>query len=68
MSMLRFFSRYLAELLAERHKLGPFIPVIPHSVRLLNQGQISCHHALSTAVHSKLDALPLLPRIQNILS
>jgi hypothetical protein len=42
--------------------------VIPHSVRLLNQGQISCHHALSTAVHSKLDALPLLPRIQNILS
>jgi protein quaking len=35
--MLRFFSRYLAELLAERHKLGPFIPVIPHSVRLLNQ-------------------------------
>ncbi|CAO1941943.1 unnamed protein product, partial [Urochloa humidicola] len=30
-------EKYLAELLAERHKLGPFIPVIPHSVRLLNQ-------------------------------
>ncbi|KAL5669045.1 hypothetical protein ACJX0J_021266, partial [Zea mays] len=28
---------YLSELLAERHKLTPFIPVIPHSVRLLNQ-------------------------------
>nr|CAB3450923.1 unnamed protein product [Digitaria exilis] len=24
-------EKYLAELLAERHKLGPFIPVIPHS-------------------------------------
>ncbi|EAZ24441.1 hypothetical protein OsJ_08192 [Oryza sativa Japonica Group] len=29
--------RYLAELLAERHKLSPFIPVLPNSVRLLNQ-------------------------------
>ncbi|XP_057486028.1 KH domain-containing protein At5g56140 isoform X3 [Actinidia eriantha] len=30
-------SRYLSELLAERHKLSPFMPVLPHSYRLLNQ-------------------------------
>uniref|UniRef100_A0A453PG45 K Homology domain-containing protein n=3 Tax=Aegilops tauschii subsp. strangulata TaxID=200361 RepID=A0A453PG45_AEGTS len=30
-------TRYLAELLAERHKLNPFVPVLPHSIRLLNQ-------------------------------
>uniref|UniRef100_R7W0J8 Uncharacterized protein n=1 Tax=Aegilops tauschii TaxID=37682 RepID=R7W0J8_AEGTA len=31
-------EKYLAELLAERHKLNPFVPVLPHSIRLLNQG------------------------------
>lgn len=30
-------SRYLAELLAERHKLGPFMQVLPFCSRLLNQ-------------------------------
>lgn len=30
-------EKYLSELLAERHKLGPFMPVLPHSYRLLNQ-------------------------------
>ncbi|KAF7080139.1 hypothetical protein CFC21_084266 [Triticum aestivum] len=30
-------EKYLAELLAERHKLNPFVPVLPHSIRLLNQ-------------------------------
>ncbi|KAH7689086.1 protein quaking protein [Dioscorea alata] len=30
-------EKYLSELLAERHKLGPFTPVLPHSYRLLNQ-------------------------------
>ncbi|AQK54937.1 KH domain-containing protein [Zea mays] len=34
-------EKYLSELLAERHKLTPFIPVIPHSVRLLNQAESS---------------------------
>ncbi|KAI0502405.1 KH domain-containing protein At5g56140 [Dendrobium catenatum] len=29
-------EKYLAELLAERQKLGPFMPVLPHSYRLLN--------------------------------
>lgn len=29
-------EKYLTELLAERHKLGPFMPVLPHSYRLLN--------------------------------
>ncbi|KQK01537.1 hypothetical protein BRADI_3g56540v3 [Brachypodium distachyon] len=30
-------EKYLSELLAERHKLNPFVPVLPHSIRLLNQ-------------------------------
>ncbi|XP_073014422.1 KH domain-containing protein At5g56140-like isoform X2 [Typha latifolia] len=28
---------YLTELINERNKLGPFVPVLPHSYRLLNQ-------------------------------
>ncbi|WOL19207.1 KH domain-containing protein [Canna indica] len=30
-------EKYLAELLAERQKLNPFLPVLPHSYHLLNQ-------------------------------
>ncbi|KAK6934684.1 STAR protein, homodimerization region [Dillenia turbinata] len=30
-------DKYLSDLLAERHKLSPFTPVLPHSYRLLNQ-------------------------------
>uniref|UniRef100_A0A1D1XI15 KH domain-containing protein At5g56140 n=1 Tax=Anthurium amnicola TaxID=1678845 RepID=A0A1D1XI15_9ARAE len=30
-------EKYLATLLAERQKLGPFMPVLPHCYRLLNQ-------------------------------
>ncbi|CAN8301745.1 unnamed protein product [Cochlearia groenlandica] len=30
-------EKYLSELLAERHKLTPFLPVLPHTIRLLNQ-------------------------------
>ncbi|OAY75089.1 KH domain-containing protein At5g56140 [Ananas comosus] len=30
-------EKYLAELFAERHKLNPFVPVLPHCYRLLNQ-------------------------------
>ncbi|XP_019196423.1 PREDICTED: KH domain-containing protein At5g56140-like isoform X3 [Ipomoea nil] len=30
-------EKYLAELLAERNKLSPFVPVLPHCYRLLNQ-------------------------------
>ncbi|KAK9152279.1 hypothetical protein Syun_010588 [Stephania yunnanensis] len=30
-------EKYLSELFAERQKLGPFMPVLPHSYRLLNQ-------------------------------
>ncbi|XP_060190272.1 KH domain-containing protein At5g56140 isoform X2 [Lycium barbarum] len=30
-------EKYLSELLEERHKLGPFVPVLPHCYRLLNQ-------------------------------
>lgn len=32
-------ARYLAELLTERQKLSPFMLVLPHSYRLLNQGE-----------------------------
>ncbi|XP_077237502.1 KH domain-containing protein At5g56140-like isoform X2 [Tasmannia lanceolata] len=30
-------EKYLSELLSERHKIGPFMPVLPHCYRLLNQ-------------------------------
>ncbi|GJM92350.1 hypothetical protein PR202_ga08816 [Eleusine coracana subsp. coracana] len=36
-SMLRFVWKYLAELLAERQKLAPFVQVLPFCTRLLNQ-------------------------------
>ncbi|GAY37716.1 hypothetical protein CUMW_031190 [Citrus unshiu] len=32
-------EKYLSELLAERHKLNPFLPVLPNAYRLLNQAQ-----------------------------
>lgn len=40
-------SRYLSELLAERHKITPFLPVLPNTYRLLNQGEFHCHNAFS---------------------
>ncbi|CAL8998722.1 unnamed protein product [Prunus brigantina] len=33
-------EKYLSELLAERHKLGPFLPLLPHCCRLINQAEI----------------------------
>ncbi|CAK7323882.1 unnamed protein product [Dovyalis caffra] len=33
-------EKYLSELLGERHKIGPFMPVLPNTYRLLNQ--VSC--------------------------
>lgn len=30
-------EKYLSELLAEHHKISPFVPVLPHCYRLLNQ-------------------------------
>ncbi|VFQ97903.1 unnamed protein product [Cuscuta campestris] len=41
----RKWRRHLAELLAERSKLSPFMPVLPHCYRLLHQD------ARSTAIH-----------------
>ncbi|XP_015881589.1 KH domain-containing protein At4g26480 isoform X2 [Ziziphus jujuba] len=40
-------EKYLSELLAERHKLNPFMSVLPHVCRLLNQvlGQSGLEHA-----------------------
>ncbi|XP_051192934.1 KH domain-containing protein At5g56140 isoform X2 [Lolium perenne] len=42
-------EKYLAELLAERHKLNPFVPVLPHSIRLLNQEIIRVSTLLENA-------------------
>ncbi|KAJ6800084.1 C2 and GRAM domain-containing protein [Iris pallida] len=36
-SVLAEQEKYLAELLAERHKISPFVPVLLHSYRLLSQ-------------------------------
>ncbi|WOL17194.1 KH domain-containing protein [Canna indica] len=36
-SVLAEQEKYLSELLAERHKLNPFLPVLPNCYRLLNQ-------------------------------
>lgn len=33
-------EKYLSELLSERNKLGPFVPVLPLCYRLLNQGKL----------------------------
>ncbi|KAF3782704.1 KH domain-containing protein [Nymphaea thermarum] len=30
-------DKYLSDLLAEREKLGPFVQILPHSYRVLNQ-------------------------------
>ncbi|KAL4618360.1 hypothetical protein ACB098_06G002900 [Castanea mollissima] len=40
-------EKYLTELLAERHKLSPFMPVLPNCYRLINQvlGQSGLEHA-----------------------
>ncbi|MFS7898334.1 hypothetical protein Hanom_Chr00s020924g01760171 [Helianthus anomalus] len=35
-----FLSLYLSELLSERNKLSPFVPVLPSCYRLLNQGDL----------------------------
>nr|ABK93571.1 unknown [Populus trichocarpa] len=40
-------EKYLSELLAERHKISPFLPVLPNTYRLLNQGEVHCHDAFS---------------------
>ncbi|MFS7898328.1 hypothetical protein Hanom_Chr00s020912g01760031 [Helianthus anomalus] len=33
-------QEYLSELLSERNKLSPFVPVLPSCYRLLNQGDL----------------------------
>ncbi|KAF8391718.1 hypothetical protein HHK36_024027 [Tetracentron sinense] len=54
-------EKYLTELLAERHKLSPFMPVLPHSYRLLNQGEFQNHNlAACISVHCGLKRLGLL--------
>lgn len=35
------FDRYLSDLLSERNKLSPFVPVLQQCYRLLNQGEFS---------------------------
>ncbi|GAB4849828.1 hypothetical protein Ancab_004627 [Ancistrocladus abbreviatus] len=42
-------EKYLSELLAERQKLSPFMPVLPHCGRLLNQEILRVHTLLGNA-------------------
>ncbi|XP_065625828.1 KH domain-containing protein At5g56140 [Quercus suber] len=39
-------EKYLTELLAERHKLSPFMPVLPNCYRLINQGKFCIYKLL----------------------
>ncbi|CAI8606638.1 unnamed protein product [Vicia faba] len=50
-------SQYLAELLAEYQKLGPFIKVLPNSSRLLNQEILRVSGILSNQGFGDLDRL-----------
>ncbi|KAL5972325.1 hypothetical protein ACLOJK_041578 [Asimina triloba] len=47
---LDFRLMYLSELLAEQRKLTPFMPVLPHSFRLLHQGEFPACSIISTLV------------------
>ncbi|CAK9147328.1 unnamed protein product [Ilex paraguariensis] len=50
-------ERYVGELLAERHKLGPFMQILPICSRLLNQEIIRASglvSAQSSVVHEKM--------------
>lgn len=42
-----FIFRYLSELLGERQKISPFMAVLPHCYRLLNQGMIKSNSVSS---------------------
>uniref|UniRef100_A0A2P2LYA7 Uncharacterized protein n=1 Tax=Rhizophora mucronata TaxID=61149 RepID=A0A2P2LYA7_RHIMU len=46
-ALLEEQDKYFSVLLAERHKLSPFMHVLPHTYRLLNQGEFHklcfCH-------------------------
>ncbi|CAL5341533.1 unnamed protein product [Camellia sinensis] len=55
-------DKYLSELLAERHKISPFMAVLPHSYRLLNQGE--CGNPL--LLHTLLEKLEIL-RVTTLL-
>jgi hypothetical protein len=52
LSCLIIGSQYLAELLAEHQKLGPFMQVLPTCSRLLNQGEIFFIPLLTIACRS----------------
>ncbi|THF98084.1 hypothetical protein TEA_027092 [Camellia sinensis var. sinensis] len=45
-------DKYLSELLAERHKISPFMAVLPHSYRLLNQDVQALHIRFTVATPS----------------
>ncbi|XP_077224768.1 RNA-binding KH domain-containing protein isoform X2 [Tasmannia lanceolata] len=57
-SLDRESSRYLAELLAERQKLGPFVQVLPFCSRLLNQEIVRASglaHSQSFVDHERME-------------
>ena len=47
-------GRYLSELLAERQKLGPFMPVLPQCYRLLTQGKYQFHLLVASRSDNEL--------------
>ncbi|XP_056863175.1 KH domain-containing protein At4g26480 [Raphanus sativus] len=52
-------EKYLSELLAERHKLTPFLPVLPHVFRLMNQEILRVRTLLENAlIQSRFDHPP----------
>ncbi|KAI8553084.1 hypothetical protein RHMOL_Rhmol06G0317500 [Rhododendron molle] len=44
---------YLSELLAERNKLNPFMPVLPQCCRLLNQDQKPSDEVVEERLHKE---------------
>lgn len=59
--LILLVGRYLSELLAERHKLNPFMPVLPNTYRLLNQGQLQNLYI----IHCYFDKKVMVARTKN---
>ncbi|KAJ6776783.1 RNA-BINDING PROTEIN RELATED [Salix koriyanagi] len=65
-------EKYLSELLAERHKITPFLPVLPNTYRLLNQALLEIYNFTVPGVDgfafNKMDGKYLRKRSSNIQS
>lgn len=61
-------ARYLAELLTERQKLSPFMLVLPHSYRLLNQGEFLFLMEINFFLNLLYDGLKSTTSVVRIIS